>query len=112
MLQKPQWTDEVEVIMGILTGSRAYGEPRSDSDVDLALFVDPRLATILRNAADPHNADHPGVRFGRLNLILCESQEEYDKWHGGTLKLIGEAPVTRDAAKAEFRSRNTQDYSA
>lgn len=84
-----------------LTGSRAYGDPGPDSDVDLVVRVDKETAEKLRKLSD--NGEYP-IRFGKLNLVLCASDQAFGAWRYGTDKLIhareveGE-PVDRETAR-------------
>lgn len=81
-----------------ITGSRAYGVPREDSDIDLAVVVSEHEAKLLRSLSDSTRK----IVFGRLNLILFTNTElglkQYETWKkvNDALKLI--APVTRDVA--------------
>jgi hypothetical protein len=76
------------LVLAFLTGSRMYGIPTPSSDVDLVIRVDPHVATILRDLADKVKAakegSRPPCRFGKLNLILCETDTEYAVWKVGT----------------------------
>jgi len=58
-----------------ITGSHAYGIPAEDSDVDLVVLLSPEDKQLLRDV----NGDGP-VRFGNLNLILCDRQDQFDCW--------------------------------
>ena len=88
-----------------VTGSRVYGVPNADSDVDLVVLVDERDADILRRHAEEFRSSDDGcgrpgwyaIRFGRLNVILCD-QKRFDLWRGATDELIEQRPVTRDFA--------------
>jgi hypothetical protein len=84
-----------------ITGSRAYGTPRLDSDLDLVIRCDEDTAAALRIAAatisKEGNTNFAGIR-GPLNLILCDSDEKYDAWLKGTIELKAKAPVDRRAA--------------
>lgn len=82
-------------------GSRAYGTPRENSDVDLVVLVTLPEAYILGNNADEPNEPRGErksfpVRYGRLNLIVCFEQETYDRWLSGKVRLQERA---RDGAK-------------
>ena len=78
-----------------LTGSHVYGRPNSRSDVDLVVQVDLETALKLRELCDNPggalDADrvHPTiVRFGKLNLILCETDEQMTAWKAGTVRMM------------------------
>lgn len=90
-----------------LTGSRVYGRPGPNSDIDLVVRVDPRLAGILRALSGATGIDDDAgakpVRFGKLNLILCETDEQYAVWAKGTAEMTGSGkPFDKVAAKAVF----------
>lgn len=90
-----------------LGGSRIYGTPRSDSDVDMCVLVTEEEARILGDNADEPNGLRPGwgsfpVRYGRLNIIVCTDPDVYARWLAGRDELRRSAPVTRDQAKAVF----------
>ena len=96
----------------LLTGSRAYGIPREDSDVDLVIRVrDAATLAAIIEAADPDDGSHTpregaavtSYRFGRLNLKVCHTDAEYAVWAAGTAELVDRAPVTREEAVATFR---------
>lgn len=97
-----------------ITGSRAYGTPREDSDIDLVIRCSPEDAEILlgwneatqeermQGAAAYGEEGILQVRYGRLNLILCTDDYRYAEWVEGTAWLKASAPVTRDQAIALF----------
>lgn len=90
----------------ILTGSRAYGTPRPDSDVDLVIRLSPETLVQLIAASDKH-AEYPennsaSVRFGILNLICVTSDSAYETWRSNTAALVARKPVTRDEAIESF----------
>jgi hypothetical protein len=66
-----------------LTGSHVFGRPGPQSDIDLCILVDPALAAELRDMSESTKT----VRFGRLNLILCESDVEFTAWKFTTERL-------------------------
>jgi predicted nucleotidyltransferase len=105
-----------------LTGSRCYGEPREDSDVDVVVRCDHELGLLLRRFADPtppvgdgdgdgdEYGGHVALRFGALNLILCYDDESFETWREGTDALLAEhfndwKPITRERAIEEFKKR-------
>jgi hypothetical protein len=111
-------------LLSFVTGSRKYGTPRPDSDVDMIVFVSKADLEILAALADPElpedrsapvyfkennpRAFRAGdydpmsqpLRFGRLNLICVTDPAQYDAWRAGTERLSREQPVTREAAVA------------
>lgn len=86
-----------------ITGSRAYGVPRPDSDLDIVVLVNAELGELLTQLADPMKVGEKGItRFGNLNLIVTYSQEEFDCWRIATADLvemsINHGPVSRETA--------------
>jgi hypothetical protein len=101
-----------------LTGSRVYGTPRDDSDLDLCILVsDDEYNQFLVTAdRDPDGDRVAGsecgtaewsrrtrsFRFGRLNVLVTTSRKMYEAWQKATDELrtahsiIG--PVTREQA--------------
>lgn len=95
-----------------LTGSRAYGTPRTDSDTDIVMLMseedlqglyqihgpgddvdeDPSFST---NNGKPTNYS---FKIGRANLICMTDPEDFQAWKSATEVLIRNKPVTRDLA--------------
>lgn len=65
-----------------LTGSRVYGKPRKNSDIDLVVQCDDQTKDVLFNLSEK-----AGCVFGKLNLILVDA-EQYGCWLKGTEKCI------------------------
>lgn len=90
-----------------ITGSHAYGTPRPDSDIDLAVMLSDDAVQRLREKADalPGSADKfNSLRFGMLNLI-CLSDRKFAAWKDATEALIARRPVTREEAIDEIDRR-------
>lgn len=97
----------------IVTGSRRYGTPRPDSDVDLVVLMeDSETLGLLAGGADEEPRDYDSrfgwpFRFGRLNLIVCTRIEQWEAWNEGTRSLVARSAkgetITRDMAVATFR---------
>lgn len=92
-----------------MTGSRAYGTPREDSDIDLVVLItEQQLGKLVASCAigetknTTYNGDKTILRFGRLNLFCMTSFVRYDLWKKGTDELIARRPVTRQEAKDLF----------
>ena len=95
-----------------LTGSRAYGTPREDSDIDLVVLVDEmelihlmHLAELVESCECPASdagPDAASIRFGKLNLIAVTTEHHWEIWRNGTIDLIARKPVTRDEAVEHF----------
>jgi hypothetical protein len=88
-----------------ITGSRAYGFPRADSDIDLVIACSFDDAAVLWKASD----NPPKCTFGPLNLIIFvvdtpEGIERFQSWFAIHNQLVASRPVTRDVAVAAFQS--------
>jgi hypothetical protein len=59
-----------------ITGSRIYGSPTEDSDLDMVIIAREHEWDFL---VDSQGGKFP-VRYGKLNLILCRNNREYDSW--------------------------------
>lgn len=89
-----------------LTGSRAYGTPHPDSDIDLVVLANEDEAREFIWSADVNNGGqtHSGdgndvsLRFSRLNLIVLTDPEKFDLWQKATEALTVKRPVTREQA--------------
>lgn len=102
-----------------LTGSRIYGQPRPDSDIDLVVRCDQELVDRLCEEfpdanchtavhVDDPNAEYPpevshAFRFGSLNLILVVSDTAYESWKAARDECIAAMMkkrngITRDKA--------------
>ena len=94
-----------------ITGSRAYGIPRENSDIDLAVVVTEQEARILRNLSDSPRK----TVYGRLNLVLFVNTEDglkrYEAWKrvNDALKLV--APVTKETAISALDKAGAQNPS-
>ncbi len=99
-----------EPLTAFLTGSRAYGTPREDSDVDLAVLVSPETASILWKLGA---RDGGSVKFGPLNLITFSNEQNFLEWSRVNAELCKKGPVTREEAMAAFQAAGfTGDYGA
>lgn len=83
-----------------LTGSRAYGKPREDSDTDIVVMVTPEVHSLLKELG---KLEDGSIRFGNLNIIAVETELEFIGWKAATEGLINrkqekKRPVTRDEA--------------
>lgn len=100
-----------------LTGSRVFGVPRDDSDVDMVVFLEEPAAAALTALADadtdtdeskPRSASEHGpasrsLRFGKLNLIVVTSRDWLEAWAAATAQCIARKPVTREQALPVFK---------
>jgi hypothetical protein len=103
------------------TGSRAYGSPRKDSDLDLVVLVDWEAFDLLRDLEasqkgfykqedDYGIVDSACLRFGPLNLIVTTDPAIFAAWQVGTATCQAKraqppySPISREEAKAVFTS--------
>ncbi len=77
----------------ILTGSRVYGKPTEDSDIDLVVLMSPE------KGADLAALMGEGLN---LNVIVETDPKQFEIWGVGTALLTAQAPVSRDTAVAVF----------
>lgn len=85
----------------LLAGSRAYGTPREDSDIDLVIYCSEEVKKLLLEHSDN---EHPRViSFGKLNILACTTNEEYAVWKSGIQTLKEKGPVDRETAKNHFK---------
>jgi hypothetical protein len=106
-LVKPK---SVNVFTTFLTGSRVYGTPTPESDMDMVMFIDYFNLNLLINSGIcdkvnifPHDGS-VGIKIGKLNLICLTKQESYKIWLDRTNILLNKAPVTREDAIAELEA--------
>lgn len=91
-----------------LTGSRVYGTPRVDSDVDLVVLVSQADVNVLweNNDSESPSSGTATLRFGRLNVIALvdneEGRKQYRIWNDVTEALKRKAPVTKEEAVKAF----------
>lgn len=79
-----------------LTGSRAYGTPREDSDIDLVILTD------RQNAGELWALSKDGTKLilDNVNVIALTNPEQFELWRKGTEMLKESTPVSRDEAVA------------
>ncbi len=89
-----------------VTGSRAYGTPREDSDLDIVLPVSVEDYVKIFTLANPTTPidEYAPVRFGNLNFILInidqeKGRTEYESFVQAYQELMPMKPVTREYAK-------------
>ncbi len=90
-----------------LTGSRAYGKAREDSDIDLVMLVDEAGFKLLQKLSkssmqagfksdslfnrEEYELDQGKsdcLRFGSLNLIVHTNENVYNGWKKATEKMV------------------------
>lgn len=96
-------------MIAFITGSRAYGTVTPKSDIDLVVRTDDATATLLRKLSDKmlqfrdSNDKQLTIKFGKLNLIVCTTDEQFAVWRLGTtqMKRTGKK-YDKEAAKEVF----------
>ena len=99
-----------------LTGSRRYGTPRRNSDIDLVVLIEePQTINVLVSNSNTKLNSEMSQEFGsvpfkfdNLNLIVCTTQKQFDAWTKGTKECVekvrsGGKSLTRDEAIAIIR---------
>ncbi len=92
------------------TGSRVYGTPRPDSDVDVVIRASESIFD-LDMLADSRAGSGGSLRFGNLNLIVLDD-DEFDRWYLITEQLYMRRPVTKEEAIAAFRAGGVVSFQA
>lgn len=94
-----------------VTGSRVYGTPRPESDIDLCVVVSEHDLALLSERADedPGSGGH-SLRFGKLNLIVL-GQRSFEAWQEATNELVAMKPVTREKAVELIKAKVRQKHS-
>jgi hypothetical protein len=93
---------------GFITGSRAFGSPRPDSDIDLKIFMpDTAMPDIemMGSVADKFDPKWNVMAFGKLHLHVITDPTEYWAWFDATNVLR-----KRAAAGLPVTNREATDY--
>jgi len=92
-----------------LTGSHRYGKPTAESDIDLVVLITDDQITlehlVLKSYTAKDNSPNSigeSIRYGKLNLIICTTDESYMQWYSATALCCLEMPVTKEHAKEIF----------
>jgi hypothetical protein len=84
-----------------------YGTPTECSDLDVVIRCDPYVIAAIEAAVGSSATDYDhesiSVQCGRVNLHLCASDREYDRWRQGTRSCEVVAPIDRDTAMKMMR---------
>lgn len=98
-------TTETTSTPAFVTGSRRYGKPTPDSDLDLVILVEDEDAQklLIEHGGEQDDDGRLVIRFGKLNLIVCRDIEQYEAWKDGTeacvkVRHLSGQPVGRDHA--------------
>lgn len=105
----------------VLTGSRAYGAPGPESDLDLVVLCSRSTAgklldLVSQGSAEDSAAAYEGLgerglslRFGKLNLLVEVEQARFEGWRDATALLVAKAresgPVSREEAKQLIKAK-------
>lgn len=93
--------------LAFMVGSRVYGAPREDSDLDLVVRMSPETAKALYEfAGQPETGP---LHFGKLNIIPALDEDQFDAWIAGLVDVMHERettgkPVPMERAREIFRS--------
>ena len=78
----------------IFTGSRVYGRPKKDSDLDIVILCNDEEARLLNLVCDKEKqrtANYPegsfNLYFGNLNIIVTTDEGTFNSWKEGTQLL-------------------------
>lgn len=91
-----------------VTGSRVYGIPKENSDIDLVVLISDEdwehlaMASDDENSVNEYGTKNKSIRFGNLNLLVTTEQKDFDVWMKGTEELKARRPVERDEAVKLF----------
>lgn len=97
-----------------ITGSRQYGTPREDSDLDLVVYISQEELDYLRDEWSSSTQAYGDVlvlRFGLLNLICHSNEHNYEAWRKATEVLTAQRPVTREFAVQTIKGLLSQHAS-
>lgn len=110
------------MFLAFVTGSRAYGVPKADSDIDLAVLVSPADAARLCEVCAPEDGAKPGrdsntrdfsvksysFRFGKLNLLAFVCPVAFAAWQTANAAMVSyardEGALSRDDAIKYLRA--------
>lgn len=92
-------------MLAFITGSRAYGTVKPSSDIDLVIRCDDTTKKLLQKLSDKIasvQGEQLTIRFGKLNVIACTTDEEFAVWRIGTTQMVKSKfghPFSKKAAK-------------
>ena len=92
-----------------MTGSRVYGTPTTDSDVDICMLMSISAAMHLAGMAGKDvGEEYEGcaivMRFGMMNIIAHTDEASFRAWKKATNDLIFYRPVSRAVAVATIKA--------
>lgn len=91
-----------------ITGSRAYGTPREDSDIDLVVPLYEKDYRTLWALSGGNK-----LMFGKLNIVAFNMSDEEDAkrffaWKKVNYELCKKQPVTKEEACLAFREAGAE----
>ncbi len=91
-----------------ITGSRAHGTPREDSDIDLVIALHEKDYRTLWALCEDSK-----LQFGKLNLVAfnmdCpEDVERFKAWKKVNYELCYRGPVTKEEACEAYREAGAE----
>jgi hypothetical protein len=93
-----------------ITGSRVYGYPREDSDIDLVVALsDADYRSLWAWKVSENPSVKPKLMYGNLNLVAFnvdwpDDLARFHKWKAVHDVLCTQAPVTKEFAIEAFRA--------
>jgi hypothetical protein len=95
---------ETRQLKPFLTGSRAYGVPRPESDWDVVCILGADQIAALEASFEVRwvGSGRAIAWIGPVNVIICCDREDYFRWQDVTDDLVRRAPVSREVACAAF----------
>lgn len=95
-----------------ITGSRAYGTPRDNSDIDLVIACRTDDISTLWEFTE---ANDGRCAYGLLNLVVFnldkpDEVKRYESWKAAHDRLVARSPVTKDDAIKEFREAGAESH--
>ena len=97
------------MIESFFTGSRIYGTPRPDSDLDMVVNRD-KLTSPEEAAFEAVSAEDAGQhRIGQLQIIFQDTAGFY-RWQRALALCLEEAPITRARAIEIHKQVRINDY--
>lgn len=91
-----------------ITGSRAHGTPREDSDIDLAVPLHEKDYKTLWALNDGNK-----LMFGKLNIVAFnmdspEDAERFKAWRKTNYELCAKKPVSKEDACLAYRAAGAE----
>lgn len=78
-----------------LTGSRVYGTPTEDSDIDLVIYCESSTKEKLIELSDSGKMP---CMFGKLNIIFATNESQYSAWKEACQECKELSPLPKETA--------------